>query len=65
MQEEDIKNLILEYKTIPNRDLVEVMDFLQKDYEDTKKHIINLTHHLDNSEMVYNKILKEYKERTK
>jgi len=65
MQEENIKNLILEYKTIPNEDLVEVMDFLQKDYEDTKKHIISLTHHLDKSEMVYNRILKEYKERTK
>ena len=65
MKEENIKNIILEYKTAPNRDLVEVMDFLQKDYDETKKYIINLTHHLDNSEMVYNKILKEYKERTK
>jgi hypothetical protein len=65
MGEENIKNIILEYKTAPNRDLVEVMSFLEKDYEETKTHIINLTHHLDNSEMVYNKILKEYKERTK
>ena len=46
MQEENIKNLILEYKTIPNKDLVEVMVFLQKDYEDTKKHISSLTERL-------------------
>jgi len=65
MEEEKIKNIIVDYKTRPNKDLIEVMDFLQKDFEETKKNIVKLTHHLDSSELIYNKILSEYKKRTK
>lgn len=65
MEEEKIKNIIIDYKTRPNKDLIEVMDFLQKDFEETKKNIVKLTHHLDSSELIYNKILSEYKKRTK
>ena len=65
MEEEKIKNIIIDYKTRPNKDLIEVMDFLQKDFEETKKNIVKLTHHLDSSELIYNKILTEYKKRTK
>jgi|TARA_R110001592_G_scaffold140268_2_gene361126 hypothetical protein len=64
-KEEKFKKIILDYKIRPNKDLIDVMDFLQQDYEETKKNIIKLTHHLDSSELIYEKILKEFKERTK
>jgi hypothetical protein len=65
MDEDRIKKIIVEYESKPNKDLVEAMDFLQNDFEDTKKAIIRLTRHLDGTEAVYNKLLKEYKKRNK
>jgi|TARA_R110000803_G_scaffold103939_2_gene172029 hypothetical protein len=65
MDENKITKILLDYKTSPNKDLLETMDFLQNDFEETKKNIIKLTHHLDSSEIIYNKILNEYKKRTK
>jgi hypothetical protein len=65
MDEERIKKIIVEYESRPNKDLVDAMDFLQNDFEDTKKAIIRLTRHLDGTESVYNKLLKEYKKRNK
>lgn len=65
MNEEKIKNIILEYESKPNKDLVEALEFLKNDFDETKKLIIKLTRHLDGTEMVYNKILKEYKKRLK
>lgn len=65
MDEERIKKIIVEYESRPNKDLVEAMDFLQNNFEDTKKTIIRLTRHLDGTEAVYNKLLKEYKKRNK
>jgi hypothetical protein len=65
MNENKITKILLDYKTSPNKDLLETMDFLQNDFEETKKNIIKLTHHLDSSEIIYNKILNEYKSRTK
>lgn len=65
MDEERIKKIIVEYESRPNKDLVDAMDFLQNDFEDTKKAIIRLTRHLDGTEAVYNKLLKEYKKRNK
>ena len=41
------------------------MDFVQNDFEETKTNIIKLTRHLDSTEIIYNKILNEYKKRTK
>jgi|TARA_R110000772_G_scaffold142713_1_gene252359 hypothetical protein len=65
MDENKITKTLLDYKTIPNKDLIEAMDFLENDFQETKKNIIKLTHHLDSSEIIYNKILNEYKKRTK
>ena len=56
MDENKITKILLDYKTSPNKDLLETMDFLQNDFEETKKNIIKLTHHLDSSEIIYNKI---------
>lgn len=65
MDNEKIKQIIMEYQSRPNKDLIEVLDFLQNDFEETKKLIIKLTNHLDGTESIYNKILKEYKNRNK
>ena len=50
-------------KNIPNRKLVDWMDKLSTDFEAKKGQIINLTLELDNVELLYNSILKEYQNR--
>jgi hypothetical protein len=61
--EEKIKNIILEYKTSSNKDLETTLEFLTKDFNETKEMLITLTKHLDGVEQIYNKILSEYKSR--
>jgi len=63
--DEKIKNTIINYKSSPNKDLIIAMDFLNEDFEKTKKLIIELTKHLDGLESNYNNILIEYQKRTK
>lgn len=46
-----------------NKDLINSMELLKQDFEQTKSNIIHLTKHLDGIEFVYNKILKEYESR--
>ncbi len=46
-----------------NKDLMNSMELLKQDFEQTKSNIIHLTKHLDGIEFVYNKILKEYEGR--
>jgi hypothetical protein len=41
------------------------MDFLSNEHEELKNTILKLTHHLDEVEFSYNKILEEFKNRTK
>jgi len=65
MDQEKLKKIILECDSRPNSDLVKAMDFLQEDFEETKKTLIKLTRHLDGVENLYNKLLKEYKKRNK
>ena len=63
----DIRKKILEVSQNcserTNKELVESMDFLKQDFEQTKSNIIHLTKHLDGIESVYNKILTEYEKR--
>ena len=40
------------------------MDTLSKEFEESKKRIIEYSFHLDNVENIYNTILKEYQNRT-
>ena len=51
-------------KDLPNSQLIEFMDKLTIEYENTKTYIINSTMHLDVVENLYNKILKEFEKRT-
>ena len=55
--------IIKDYKSRSNKDLVLVLEFVKKDYELTKESLINLTEHLDKLEITYNTILKEYESR--
>ena len=49
MKEETKKSLeiIKNYKSSPNKDLIFVLEKLQSDFDQTKNAIIKLTHHLD------------------
>lgn len=57
-QQKDLKNL-------PNSKLVEIMDKLSLEFDETKENLIKYTYHLDNIELMYNITLKEYQERNK
>ncbi len=56
-------NILNNLENSSNKDLTKCMDILNEDFEVTKSSIINLTHHLDNVEVVYDKILTEFKKR--
>jgi hypothetical protein len=57
----EILEIIKEYKSKSNVDLRKAMDYINEDFELTKKNLIQLTHHLDKLETTYNKLLSEYK----
>jgi hypothetical protein len=57
-QQKDLKNL-------PNTKLVEIMDKLSLEFDETKENLIKYTYHLDNVEIMYNNTLKEYQQRNK
>lgn len=56
---------ISDLKNIPNNKLVDWMDKLNSEFEMKKSEIIKLTLELDNVELLYNSILKEYQNRNK
>ena len=63
---EDYENtveILKDYKNKPNKELTDVLDFLQEDFEKTKDLLVKLTYHLETTENSYNKILEEYKKR--
>lgn len=60
----EIQNIINECETSSNKEIELALSFLSEEFEQTKNSIITLTKHLDNLEIVYNKLLKEHKKRT-
>ena len=60
---EKIKEILVDYKSKSNKYLVLALDFLSKEFENTKNLIIDLTKKIDKIESTYNKILKEYESR--
>lgn len=58
-----VVEIIKDYKSRSNKDLVIVLEFIKKDFEVTKENLIKLTDHLDKLEVTYNTILKEYESR--
>ncbi len=63
MKQEDVFDILKNYKNKSNKDLVNIMDFLSEDFEKTKDLLLKLSVHLDNTEESYNKILKEFNRR--
>jgi hypothetical protein len=53
MDTEQLKKIIEEHESRPNKDLIKVMDYINEEFEKTKKSLIT----------TYNKILKEYQKR--
>ena len=43
---EKVLNIVKDYKSQSNKDLVFAMDFMKEDFEQTKETLIKLTHHL-------------------
>jgi hypothetical protein len=56
-------NIIKDYKSSPNKDLILAMDFIQEDFNLTKETIIKLTKHLDKLELSYKTLHKEHESR--
>jgi len=66
MEKEKLDKIIEEQKNLkdlPNQKLIELMDLLSTDFDETKKILINQTIYLDNLEILYNNVLKEYQNR--
>ena len=64
MKSEDVLEILKDYKNKPNKELTDVLDFLQEDFDKTKNLLVKLTYHLETTENSYNKILEEYKKRS-
>lgn len=60
---EKILEIINNYKDKSNQDLMSAMDFLNSDFELTKKKLLDLSKYLDSLEVTYNTLLKEFKKR--
>ena len=56
-----IKEVLNNLSDSTNKELLFCLNYLNDEFEKTKKSIVSLTNYLDNTEKVYNKILKEYK----
>ena len=63
MTDQEVLDILKDYKNKSNKNLTEVMDFLQDDFTKTKDLIIKLTYHLDETEKSYNKVYEEFKKR--
>lgn len=66
MKKEEFEIIVKEQsdlKNLPNSKLIEFMDKLSTDFDETKNNIIGLTVYLDKVEELYNNILNEYQSR--
>ena len=61
---EIVNNVIKNINESSNKELIHSLEYLSSDFEQTKNAIVKLTYHLDKTELLYNKILKEYEKRT-
>jgi len=63
MTDQEVLDILKDYKNKSNKNLTDVMDFLQSDFAKTKDLILKLTYHLDETEKSYNKVYEEFKKR--
>lgn len=59
----ELNDIIKNYESKSNKDLVKALDVLKEDFDKTKNTIINLTYHLDMVEDLYNKLSNELERR--
>lgn len=64
MDKNKLKEILVDPKNHPNNDLINSLKFLSEEHDNLKKELILKTHHLDEIEKSYNKLLSEYKQRT-
>jgi hypothetical protein len=63
IKSDEVLSILKDYKNSSNKDLENVMDFLNEDFEKTKDLLIKLSTHLDITKDSYNKLYEEYKKR--
>ena len=63
MTDQEVLDILKDYRNKSNKNLTDVMDFLQDDFAKTKDLILKLTYHLDETEKSYNKVYEEFKKR--
>jgi hypothetical protein len=63
MEDKKVLEILSDYRNKSNKDLKEVLNFLNSDFEKTKDLIVKLTYHLDKTEESYNKVFIEFKKR--
>lgn len=63
MDNEKVLEILKDYKNKSNNELIQVLSFLNEDFEKTKDLLIKLSKHLDSTEDSYNKILDELTKR--
>ena len=56
--------IIKEYKSKSNKDLIFALEFIKQDFELSKNSLLKLSEHIDKLETTYNVLLKEYQNRT-
>jgi oligoribonuclease NrnB/cAMP/cGMP phosphodiesterase (DHH superfamily) len=61
---ETVNSVIKNLNESSNKEILYSLEYLSQDFEQTKNTIVKLTYHLDSTEQLYNKILKEYEKRT-
>ena len=60
---EKFQTVIADLENSSNKEIVQALDFLKNDFEETKTMLMDLSNHLDNIENLYNSVLKEYVKR--
>ena len=63
MDKKKILEIVKDRDVKSNKDLLEVLNSLQEEFEQTKLSIVNLTHHMDTVEDYFYKVSEELKKR--
>jgi hypothetical protein len=61
---ETVNSVIKNLNESTHQEILYSLEYLSEDFDQTKNTIVKLTYHLDSTEQLYNKILKEYEKRT-
>ena len=58
-----MKEFFKEYKNKPNKELLDMLESLRSEFNKTKGLIVNLSHHLDDTEKKFKMVESEIKKR--